>query len=70
MNAKKTEQTNRVIIEVDLSDDEALALAQFVKRLTFCDCERRAVSKDETYLMLNATDKVGAALARAGYAPR
>lgn len=59
-----------MLIEVDLTDDEAWALAQFLKRAGFSDYLRLAIDKDEAYVMLDAGEKLRAALAALGIAPR
>lgn len=59
-----------VIIEVELPDDLALALAQFLKRVGYNDYLELAVDKQEAYEMVDAGEKVRAALADKGYAPR
>lgn len=48
-------------ISLDITDQQALALAQFLKR---------AVSDDEAYDMIEAAEKLREELARNGYAPR
>jgi len=53
-----------------LTDEQAWALAQLSKRITFSDCRSNAVSDVEAYQMVNATLLVGRTLANAGYAPR
>lgn len=59
-----------VIIEVELPDDLALALAQFLKRVGYNDYLELAVDKQQAYEMVDAGEKVRAALADKGYAPR
>ena len=59
-----------VTAQLELSDDEAWALAQLVKRIGWSDCRALAVDEAETGLMIQATNRVRAALAAAGYAPR
>lgn len=59
-----------VQINIELQPDEALALAQLVKRIGYSDVRSNAVNQDETYTMLDALAKVQLALANAGYAPR
>jgi hypothetical protein len=59
-----------VHLDLDLTPAEALALAQFLKRVGIDDYRRRAVDRDEAWLMLDAGERVRAALAAAGYAPR
>jgi hypothetical protein len=59
-------------ITVDLPDDQAMALAQLVKRLGY-DAERLSSRYDGGYerdLMLAGIDKLQRALAEAGFAPR
>jgi hypothetical protein len=60
-------------ITVDLPPDEAMALAQLVKRLGYDDAERLSSRYDgghERDLMLAGVDKLQRALADAGFAPR
>jgi hypothetical protein len=60
-------------IIVDLPPDEAMALAQLVKRLGHDDAERLSSRYDggeERDLMLAGIDKLQRALAEAGFAPR
>ena len=54
----------------DLPPDEALALAQFLKRVSLDDYRRLAVEADEAYNMQAAGERIRMALADAGYAPR
>lgn len=65
---KRPEESVR--IEVLLSDREALAFAQFLKRSCFADYRERAVDTDEAYIMVHAGEQFRAALTHAGYAPR
>lgn len=59
-----------VRLDVDMTEEEALALAQFVKRVGFADCRGNAVDTDEAYLMIRALDRLRGALALAGWSPR
>lgn len=63
-----------VTITVELTDERAAALAQFIKRLHLSDCESKcspAELKDaEQYRMQSALFDIGVALAEAGYDPR
>jgi hypothetical protein len=59
-----------MLIDVDLTDEQAWALAQFLKRAGFSDYLRLAIDKDEAYVMLDAGEKLRAALAELGHAPR
>lgn len=53
-----------------LNEREAMALAQFLKRLRFNQAREIAVDQDEAYTMIDATNKLARALADAGYDPR
>jgi hypothetical protein len=60
-------------VTVDLPPEEAMALAQMVKRLGYDDAERLSSRYDgghERDLMLAGVDKLQRALAEAGFAPR
>jgi hypothetical protein len=60
-------------VTVDLPPDEAMALAQLVKRLGYDDAERLSSRYDgghERDLMLAGVDKLQRALAEAGFGPR
>lgn len=56
--------------DAQLSHEEAMALAQLVKRLTWSDMRGCAVDDAETYVIRDAVGKLQDALGRAGYAPR
>jgi hypothetical protein len=60
-------------VVVELPPDEALALAQMMKRLRYDDAERLSSRYDggaERDLMLSGIDKLQRALAEAGFSPR
>ncbi len=57
-------------LTLNLPPDEALALAQFLKRVGLDDYRRLAVDADEAYVMQAAGERLRTALADAGYAPR
>ncbi len=59
-----------VIVTCTLSDDEALALAQFLKRMGLDDYRKLSIDSDEAWTMLDAGERLRAALAAAGYTPR
>lgn len=59
-----------VEISFELNDEEALALAQFVKRVTWSEMRANAVDDNEAYEIRTAIEKVREALAQVGYAPR
>lgn len=54
----------------ELSEQEALDYAQFLKRVGFSDYRNNAIDQDEAYRMLASGEKIRAALAEAGYSPR
>lgn len=55
---------------VELPESQAWALAELCKRITFADCKSNAIDDEEARLMIAATDKLGEALAKAGYITR
>lgn len=55
-------------LSLELDDKEALALAQFVKRLTWSDLRGCAVDDDEAYVIKDAVDKLQRAMAEEGVA--
>lgn len=57
-------------INVELPDGLAWALAQFLKRVGYNDYLSLAVDEQEAYDMVDAGEKVRAALADKGVAPR
>lgn len=59
-----------VTVQVQLTEDEALALAQFVKRVGWSEWRANAIDDAETRLMREAFDRLQAGLKEAGFAPR
>jgi hypothetical protein len=57
-------------LEIELTDEQAYALAQYLKRVQYDDFRRRAIDEDDAYLMQNAASEVRKALNDAGYDPR
>jgi len=57
-------------VSLSLTSDQALALAQFVKRVGWSEFRQNAVDDDEAYVIRDAVDQVIKALREAGYAPR
>ena len=55
---------------LELDDQHAMALAQFVKRVCWDDLRSCAVDDDEAWKMKHAIDKLQQALSDEGYAPR
>lgn len=61
---------DQVTVSASLSDGEAMALAQFVKRIGRDDCRRLAGDQAEADAMFEALIVVREGLREAGYAPR
>lgn len=59
-----------IIITVSLTPKEALAFAQFLKRVGYNNYYENAVSEEETYTMIEAGEKIRNELSKAGFAPR
>lgn len=61
-----------VTFTVELDDDHAWHLAQFLKRVSFTTCERHSdpTDKKEPHYMIAALETVRHSLAEAGYSPR
>ncbi|MEL5520558.1 hypothetical protein PTR13_24540 [Serratia bockelmannii] len=59
-----------VTVTTKLTQSQALALAQFVKRLTWSEIQACAVDEDETYEMRDAVNLLQKSLAEAGFSPR
>lgn len=59
-----------VTVTAELTDAQATAFAQFLKRVSWRDYRAVAVSDDEAFAMLHAGDKIRVALAELGYTPR
>ena len=59
-----------MIIHVELTDDQADALSQFVKRVGWTEWRQNAASDEEAYFTRDAFDQLAHALAEQGYKPR
>jgi hypothetical protein len=59
-----------ITIHLELTDDEAAALAQFLKRAGHGIYSQCAIDEREAYDMLFAGEKLRRALVEQGYAPR
>ena len=57
-------------ITISLSDAEALAYAQFLKRISYREYRVNAVDDDEAYTIQRTGAKIREALADKGYSPR
>ena len=61
---------NELQIHVELTEEEAQAYAQFLKRVGLADYRVNAQNEAEAYLMQQTGEKVRTALADAGFSPR
>ena len=59
-----------VTVTTELTDSQAMALAQFVKRLTWSEMRACAVDDDETWVMKDAIQSLQKSLADVGFSPR
>lgn len=59
-----------ITVTIELTDSQAMALAQFVKRLTWSEMRACAVDDDETRVMKNAIQAQQKSLADSGFSPR
>jgi hypothetical protein len=57
-------------LNLELTDDQAYALSQFVKRVGWIEWRQNAVDDAEAYLMRDAFDQLAKALSDGGYSPR
>lgn len=61
---------DQIQVSIWLEPAQALALAQFVKRVRWTEVRQNAIGDEEADLMMDAMREVAKALAEAGYAPR
>ncbi len=59
-----------ICLMVQLSDQEACDLAQFLKRVGYSDFRGNAVDDEEAYRMQNVAEKIRQTLNQFGYDPR
>lgn len=59
-----------MILELELADELAWAFAEFLKRAGYSDYRALAANEQEAFDMQEAGEKVRAALAEKGIAPR
>lgn len=70
MRSRDRPSDSEVTITLSLDDAQAYQYAHFLKRVCLEDYERRAASREDAHVMVNAGEKIRHALARKGYAPR
>lgn len=59
-----------VTVTTELTESQAMALAQFVKRLSWSEMGACAVDDDETWVIKDAISALQKSLADVGYNPR
>lgn len=59
-----------LMLTVELTERQAMALPQFVKRVGWTEFRANAIDKDEAYLIREAVDAVQRELRVQGYSPR
>ena len=59
-----------ITVEVEMTEEQAAAFAQFLKRVGVSDYRNLSVDDQEAYAMQEAGEKIRRALGEAGYAPR
>ncbi|MBP1039194.1 hypothetical protein J8631_26945 [Serratia fonticola] len=59
-----------VTVTTELTESQAMALAQFVKRLSWSEMRACAVDDDETWVIKDAISALQKSLADVGYSPR
>ena len=57
-------------ITIELTQDQAMSLAQFCKRIGFSDVRIKASNNDAAYEMLDGLNQLAKSLSNAGYSPR
>ncbi len=70
MTSTQEQFSKAVQVSLELPHNEALALAQFVKRVGFSELEANASDENEAYEIKDAIGKLQHALVEAGYNPR
>ncbi|WP_445366686.1 DUF7706 family protein [Methylomonas sp. BW4-1] len=65
-----TNKSTQISLVVQLSEQEAWDLAQFLKRVGYSDFRSNAVDDDEAYRMQNTAEKVRQGLIAFGINPR
>lgn len=66
----KSSTMKTIKIDIELTEDKAWALAQYLKRLCWEQIRQNAVSDDDAYTMRDALGTVQDAVNRAGANPR
>ena len=59
-----------ITVEVEMTEEQAAAFSQFLKRVGVSDYRNLSVDDQEAYAMQEAGEKIRRALGEAGYTPR
>ena len=70
LSVMQSEPENTVRVVVELTDKEADALADFLKRICFSEYQLRCLDDQQAYLAQDAGKKLRMVLIEKGYAPR
>jgi hypothetical protein len=62
--------SNEITVTFEVSENEAMALAQFAKRVCWSELRIRAVNDEQAYLISDGIAKLRKGLAESGFAPR
>lgn len=65
-----TSNTPSVVLALSLTDSQAMALAQFAKRVGWSEFRSNAIDDDEAYVIRDAFDALRLELGVHGYSPR
>lgn len=63
-------ENENVELSLVLTTDQAMALAQYCKRIGFSDVRIKATNNDDAYEMLYGLNQLAKELAEAGFKPR
>jgi hypothetical protein len=62
--------SNEIVVTFEVSENEAMALAQFAKRVCWSEFRMNAESNEQADLIRDGIDKLQKGLAESGFAPR
>jgi hypothetical protein len=62
--------SNEITVTFELPENEAMALAQFAKRVCWSEFRMNAENDEQAYLISGGIAKLQKGLAEAGFAPR
>lgn len=63
------DEQSKILITLELSEEQALDYAQFLERISFFEYRNLATSESEAYSMMYAGEKIRNELTKAGFAP-